>query len=198
MVFAIMTTLVAVGVVGRFSIHYTTPEIVETDQPVWMKDLTQPVRDEPTRFRARSYKPNLREGKASGSIGTGAFLAKYDLVRVEDSRVWWESEHDKNDTEDDHIMHRSIEEPFRRLIELMDKSGGRLKVQDAYRDEGVHARKSLHKEGRALDLTSEGVSLEKLAKLCWAAGFDWVYYESPKRGGAHVHVSVRPTRQDGH
>ncbi len=198
MVFAIMSTLAAVGLVGHFSIRYTTPDVVEENQPVWTKDLSKPVRSEPARFRARSHMPKLREGKASGSIGAAAFMPKYDLVRVEDSRVWWESEHDENDTEDDHIMHRAIEEPFRRLIELMDQNDGTLKVQDAYRDEGIHARKSLHKEGRALDMTSDGMSLEKLAKLCWAAGFDWVYYESPKKGGAHVHASVRSARQEDH
>ena len=136
--------------------------------------------------------PPQGEGASSVSIGKVPFLPEHDLVKVFDKRVWWESEHDYNDTEDDHVMHKAIEEPFRRLVELVDQAGGRLKVQDAYRDVGIHAKKSLHKEGRALDLTSEVISLEKLASLCWAAGFDWVYYEAPKRGGHHIHVSVRP------
>ena len=159
-------------------------------------DLDKPVRDEPRRFRANTHLPNYGEGRASGSMGSYPFLPKHDLVHIDDDRVWWESEHDTNDTEDDHIIHRSMEEPLRRLIELVDQRNAVLKVQDAYRDEGIHAKKSLHKEGRAIDLTAEGMGLEELAKLAWAAGFDWVYNEAPKRGGAHVHASVRPVRED--
>ncbi len=154
-------------------------------------DLSIPVRPEPRRFKARSHMPRSSERAASGTLDTRSFLAKFDLVYVDDRRVWWESEHDKNDTEDDHMMHRAMEIPFRRLVELVDKEGGTLKVQDAYRAEGVHALRSLHREGRAIDLTCNELGLEKLAKLTWAAGFDWVYFEAPKRGGAHVHASVK-------
>lgn len=156
--------------------------------------LMRPVRDEPRRFKANTHMPGKGEGRASGSINLRMFFPKYDLVRIEDDRVWWESEHDKNDTEDDHIVHRSLEEPLRRLIELTAQHGAQLEVQDAYRPTGVHSRRSLHKEGRAIDLTCKTLGLEKLAKLCWAAGFDWVYYEAPKRGGAHIHCSVRADR----
>ena len=68
----------------------------------------------------------------------------------------------------------------------------------------VHAARSLHCEGRALDLTlgrpgsdkslsgpEASAALERLAKLAWQAGFDWVYNEWPKGGGPHVHASVR-------
>jgi hypothetical protein len=157
-------------------------------------DYSMPVRDEPRRFKARTHLPRKPERFASGAVNAAAFFPKYDLVHVDDPRVWWESEHDSGDTEDDHIMHRSVEEPFRRLVELVARHGGTLKVQDAYRAEGIHAKRSLHKEGRALDLTCDELGLEKLSKLCWAAGFDWVYFEAPKRGGAHVHVSVRAER----
>jgi hypothetical protein len=139
--------------------------------------------------------PRAGEGATSTSIRYVAFSPDRDLVRIEDDRVWWESEHDRNDTEDDHVFHYAMEEPLRRLIELVDKTNAKLKVQDAYRDQGIHAKESLHKQGRAVDLTAEGISLEKLAKLCWAAGFDWVYYESPRRGGAHVHASVRERKR---
>jgi hypothetical protein len=154
--------------------------------------LTQPVRDLPSRFPRRTHLPAAGEGATSLSIHKVAFDPERDLVRVEDPRAWWESEHDKNDNEDDHVMHRSMEEPLRRLIELVSKEGGTLKIQDCYRDEGVHSSKSLHKQGRAADLTCDDLGLERLAKLAWAAGFDWVYYEAPKRGGHHVHASVRP------
>ena len=87
-------------------------------------------------------------------------------------------------------------------------SNATLRVQEAYRPSTIHSALSLHKEGRALDLTCPSLdpewnpddpnahrpspkSLEILAKLTWAAGFDWVYYEVPKSSGAHLHVSVR-------
>ena len=149
------------------------------------------TRPEPSSFKPRSYLPPMKESKASGPINQKPFFPQHDLVLVEDSRVWWESEHDQGDTEDDHMMHRAMEKPFRRLVELVSLAGGVLKVQDAYRPTGIHSSRSLHKEGRALDLTAEKISLEKLAKLCWMAGFDWVYYEVPKKSGVHIHTSVR-------
>ena len=138
--------------------------------------------------------PADKESKASGPINLGQFFPEYDLTRIDDERVWWESDHDVHDTEDDHIIHRSMEEPLKRLIEIIEEAGGKLKIQDTYRPSGIHAKHSLHKEGRAIDLTVEKLSLEKLAKLCWAAGFDWVYYEVPKKSGVHVHASVKTNR----
>ena len=186
-------TLIVVAHVPRDLV----PEIsvFEVDDAVARLPLDQPVREIPTRFPARSHKPTAGEGRTSGSIHTVSFDPETDLLRIEDDRTWWESEHDKNDTEDDHIFHRAMEEPMLRLIELVDQRNGTLKVQDAYRASGIHAKRSLHKQGRAVDLTAKGLSLEELAKLCWASGFDWVYYESPKRGGAHIHASVRVSRR---
>lgn len=151
-------------------------------------DFTQPAREIPPDFKKNAKRPAIGEGAASWSINQVEFSPERDLVWVDDDRVWWESENDKNDTEDDHVMHWAMEEPFRRLVELVDAHGGRLKVQDAYRAEGVHARNSLHKQGRGIDLTDFNLPLSKLAALAWAAGFDWVYYELS--GGAHVHASV--------
>lgn len=153
-----------------------------------------PIRPEPARFRARTHMPKINEGLASGSIDLATFDPDRDLTKVYDERAWWESEHDRDDTEDDHMMHRSIEVPLRRLIELVSRNGGTLKIQDAYRPSGVHSSRSLHKEGRAVDVTCDQFPLEKLAKLCWAAGFDWVYYET--RGGAHIHCSVKRNHSD--
>ena len=157
--------------------------------------------------------PDMRESEACGAISNSLFSAGRDLVYVDDPRVWWESDFDgETDDEDDHSMHRALEAPFRRLVELVAMSNATLRVQEAYRPSGIHASLSMHKEGRALDLTCpdldpavagpldprdgkqvlpSAASLEILAKLCWAAGFDWVYYEVPKNSGAHLHVSVR-------
>jgi hypothetical protein len=147
------------------------------------------VREEPADFPIGTHLPNRREGEVSGSIDMATFSAGRDLIYVDDERVWWESDQDEDDDECDHTMHRSLEAPFRRLVELVSREGGTLKVQDAFRPARIHSSRSLHREGRALDVTCDDFPLEKLAKLCWAAGFDWVYYE--KTGGEHVHCSVR-------
>ena len=182
---------------NRFSKHQPYPDLedlpgeVAKAQPPVMIDLKNPVRDEPATFPRNHRMPTRSEYPSSGRINLATFNPTHDLVYVEDDRVWWESDYDKNDTEDDHQVHRSIEVPLRRLINLVHENGGRLKVQDAYRALGIHHANSLHKEGRALDLTCDELGLEKLSKLCWAAGFDWVFHEAPKRGGHHVHVSTK-------
>ncbi|NCD34640.1 MAG: DUF882 domain-containing protein [Spartobacteria bacterium] len=152
-----------------------------------------PVRPLPKDFPARHRMPVRREIDVSMAIGSMPFKPSHDLVRVDDDRVWWESDNDTGDTEDDHLMHVAMVVPFRRVLEMVSQHEGvTLKVQDSYRAQGIHASKSLHKEGRAIDLTADGMSLSDLAKICWAAGFDWVYYEAPKSGGAHIHASVKP------
>ncbi len=175
-------------------------------------DIYAPVRPFPKKFPKRTKMPGVREVEASGEIVPSSFSAARDLVYVDDERVWWESDHDgETDDECDHSMHISMELPFRRLVELCAASNATLRVQEAYRATGIHAGKSLHKEGRALDITcpsldpdnkdpkiSTALSLELLSKLAWAAGFDWVYNEWPKNGGPHVHASVRAvTEQQG-
>ena len=84
--------------------------------------------------------------------------------------------------------------PLRRLVNLLEKKKGTLKVQDAYRaadKNKIHLASSLHCEGRAVDLTCEKVSLGDLAKLAWQAGFDFVLYEKPKKSGVHLHCSMK-------
>jgi len=161
-------------------------------------DYTQPVREIPATFAGNTHRPNQGEGATSGSVDFNTFSAGRDLIFVDDDRVWWESDHDaaSNDDECDHTVHYAMREPILRLIELVVAEGGLLEVQDAYRASGVHNSKSLHKEGRALDITCDELGLGRLSKLAWGAGFDWVYYESKARGGAHVHVSVRRDRSD--
>ena len=170
------------------------------------------VRPFPEKFPRRSCMPDMKESDASGAISNSAFSPGRDLVYVDDPRAWWESDFDgETDDEDDHSMHRALEPAFRRLVELVAMSNATLRVQEAYRPATIHSAQSLHKEGRALDLTCPDLdpsvpktnprdgkqvipsqlSLEILAKLCWAAGFDWVYYEVPRSSGAHLHVSVR-------
>ena len=149
------------------------------------------LREAPATFPANSYRPSCREAQASGSIDMETFSPGRDLTYLDDSRVWWESDNDQGDDEDDHTIHRSMEAPLRQVIELVCTRQGRLKVQDTYRPTGIHNPRSLHREGRAVDLTCDDLGIEELAKLCWQAGFDWVFHEAPANGGTHVHCSVR-------
>ncbi|MGQ9660724.1 MAG: hypothetical protein ACUVWX_00115 [Kiritimatiellia bacterium] len=146
----------------------------------------------PKRFPPNTHMPPVREALVVGFCDTTIFDPARDLVRVEDPRVWWESDNNQEgDAEDDHLMHRNCEEPFKKVVELVTARGGRLKVHDAYRPTGLHSPRSLHRVGRALDLTCDGPNLEELAKICWVAGFDWVYYEADSKHGAHIHCSIR-------
>jgi len=158
------------------------------------EDLHNPVREAPATFPVDSNLPRGREVFASGPNDPTAFTTN-QLVRFEDKRVWFDSDTKKNPEEDDHIIHRALEVPLKRLVNLLEKKGGgkaKLKVYDAYRPTGIHLENSLHREGRAIDLTAEGITLTELAKLAWQSGFDFVLYEKAgKGGGEHLHCSVR-------
>ncbi len=169
-------------------------EPVSEDTTSMPADLTKPARPMPARFPKDTHLPTNSEADVCIAFDPDAFSAEKDLIRIVDTRVWFESDEHANGDEDDHLIHRAMSTPFMRLIELVCQHKGRLKVHDAYRTRGPHCELSLHKEGRAVDLTCEEFSLSHLAKLAWAAGFDWVFYETS--GGDHVHCSVRRPRHN--
>ncbi len=156
-----------------------------------IEDVVMPLRQAPASFPRGTYRPNRRESDVSGAIDLATFSAGRDLTYVEDDRAWWESDNDNGDTECDHTVHHSLRVPLEQAIQLTAERGAVLKIQDAYRGAGIHNSKSLHKEGRAIDLTCDELPLEEIAKICWQAGFDWVYHEKGSRNnGPHIHASV--------
>jgi len=153
--------------------------------------VDQPIRPAPARFLPDTTHPDGKEFVVCGPIDLATFSSGRDLIYFDDPRVWFASDHAGNHEDDDHTIHRSLEESLRRLVELAARRHAHIKIHGAYRPIGIHLIRSLHREGRAVDLTSEELSLEDLAKLCWQSGFDWVYYESTVKTGAHVHASVK-------
>lgn len=157
-------------------------------------DLHNPVRAAPASFPPDSNLPKGKESYASGPIDLDTFNPTNDLIRFEDSRVWFESDHDKVVEEDDHEIHRAMEVPLKRLVNLTEKKRGTVKIHEAYRaveKNKIHLTSSLHCEGRAVDLTSDNMNLTELAKLAWQSGFDFVLYEKPRKSGVHLHCSVK-------
>jgi len=98
---------------------------------------------------------------------------------------------DEEATGADRMMTATLQSGLDTLARLVSAEwrGVKLRVTEAWDEDGEHTPNSLHYEARAADITTapvDGTKLGRLARLAVNAGLGWVYYED----SAHVHVSV--------
>lgn len=136
--------------------------------------------------------PNLRESDAVGSVetrivrGTPAFAR---LVQNNNPAIIFK---DEEATGADCMMSVRLKEKLDSLASAVTRewTGVKLRVTEAWDEDGEHGAVSIHYEGRAADLTTsdqDSGKLGRLGRLAVEAGLDWVYFEN----SLHVHASVK-------
>ena len=159
----------------------------EPDSPSLSKSAERPAR-----LAAGQAEPARSESSVVGAISAPitrdqARFAR--LVKDDDPAIVYK---DEERSGADRVMSPRL----RRKLRLLARRVGdewpnvRLRVTEAWDEQGEHGKNSLHYEGRAADLTTsdrDQNKLGRLAGLAVAVGLDWVYFEN----GSHVHVSVR-------
>ncbi len=144
------------------------------------------------RLRLGRQVPALRERDVIGAVRDRVerrSRAFRRLVRVRDDYLLFK---DEEDTGADRMMTRRAAAKTRRLGQLVARQwpGVKLRITEAWDEDGEHGPGSAHYEGRAVDLTTSDLDTTKLGRLgglAVEAGFDWVYFEDR----THIHASVR-------
>jgi hypothetical protein len=136
------------------------------------------------------YLPNQPEaervGAISGAVDRGT-VPFHRLVRCDARNIVFK---DEEGTGADRLMTPRLEARLQRLASLVSREwpGVQLRVTEAWDENREHGERSVHYEGRAVDLTTsdlDNTRLARLAGLALSAGFEWVAHEP-----THVHASV--------
>ncbi|HET9952930.1 MAG TPA: hypothetical protein VFQ61_00425 [Polyangiaceae bacterium] len=151
----------------------------------------RPMFEHPRAVSSGTHFPNRAEVESCGAIVqrvTRRAPAFASLVRNESAALVFK---DEEATGADRMMAPALKARLEGLATLLAREwpGLRLRVTEAWDEDGEHGENSLHYEGRAADVTAsdrDAQRLPRLGGLALEAGFDWVSNE-----GSHVHVSVR-------
>jgi len=136
--------------------------------------------------------PRMGEQDAIGQVNVRVSRGMRDyrlLLRNRSADIMFK---DEESTGADRMMTPRLERRLMVLHRLVQREWGglRLRVTEAWDENGEHGPWSAHYEGRAVDLTTADIDPGKLGRLAFLAveaGFDWVYFEDR----THVHASVR-------